>query len=363
MRRANWVLFLIALVLAIPTVLTLRSERVAFASFEDSQLLLAGFTRANVRAFGISVPRFDARGELVRDERGQALRSVSQFARTNDGWMLADVGAFSGIPVPEEMVFDRVLRHLESIRRDEKALVAVDASPAELARYGLDEEHAVEIRCVDGQGNMLAELLVGKDASAGRLDPNAVRAFFVRTRDSSDVVLYEQDHWLLDPTPATWFDKKPLDIAVDEVVRVRLLGPRGEFEVRRNGRDDWDWQKTIGPEEAGAPFAAEIRGLIQAIAGLEIADYREPVAQLTADPAVLSQRGLSDPMIRAEVELADGTSHVVDVGFRLGSSNEYWLRISTVGFVMTVGDWMVSRLDRDPMAYFGPAASKTGGNK
>ena len=358
MLRANLLLAIVVVVLAIPTALTLWFERGIYTDISESELLLAGFTRANVRALGISVPKLDVEGNPKRTEKNEVERSITQFVRGNEGWVVADVSGLPGPPVREELLYERVFRHLESIRRDDEALILPNANLEQLARYGLDDDHATEIRCVDGQGRMLTEVLVGKDASAGRVGKDVVRGFYVRTRDSTDVVLYEQEYWVLDPDPMTWVDRSPLHFRLDDVVRLHVKVPKGEMTLKRADRDAPDWEKVSAPEEVGAPFNSELRGLLQSIVGIEVQEYRDRSSPGPDLATLLTERGFDSPSVVLEVGMADGTSQRIEVGSQLPGTNQYWLRIASIDFFMTAGDWVITRFDRDPASYFGPPAGR-----
>ncbi len=354
MWKSNVILAIVALLLAIPTGLTVWSERAVFTDVAELQLLFPGFTRANVRGVGISSPVRDENGQIARDEKGEPKRSITQFVRTDRDWVIAEE-PLKGAPVRDDRIFERVLQHVEAIRRDEEALVLSDGTPEQLARYGLSPEEAIEVRCVDAQGRMLAELMIGKDASAGRVGADVVRGFFVRARDSSDVVLYEQNYWVLDTDPQQWCDRNPLRFAVDDALRVHVKAPKGEVVFRRAGREAPDWTMERGPDDVGAVRNAEVRALLQTIASFNVQDYQQRLPQDGSADTLLAEHGLIAPKIFAEVELADGRKLRFDVGRQVPGKNEYWIRISSIEFLLTAGDWVVTRFDRDPEQYFDPA--------
>ncbi|MCC6783464.1 MAG: DUF4340 domain-containing protein [Planctomycetes bacterium] len=353
MLKSNLILLLVALVLAIPTGLTIWSERGNFTDVTELARLFPGFTRANVRAIGIAVPVRDEKGTLVRDEKGEPKRVITQFVRTESDWAIAE-GPLAGAPVRDDRIFERILQHVEAIPRDSEALVLADGSPEQLARYGLDAESATEIRCMDGSQRLIAELLIGKDASAGRVGKEVVRGFFVRARDSADVVLYEHEYWVIDPDPQAWLDRSPLRLPIDEVLRVHVKAPKGEVAFVRASRETPDWSKELGPDDVGAPRNSEVRALVQTIAAFNVHEYG---ARLPADgslDAILAERGLTAPKIFAEAQLADGRKVRLHIGNQVPGKNEYWVRCSSVEFLLTAGDWVVSSFDRSADRYFDP---------
>ncbi len=359
LARANVALTIVALVLAVPTWLTLRGDSTLFTEYEDIPRLFPGFTRDTIRGLTVSIPRRDVEGRLVRDEGGAVVRDTLALARTEQDWQIAGQGGLAGVTVRSTRVYERVLQHIESMRRDEEALVQLDAGPEELASYGLLEDEAVLVQCYDREAPVV-QLLVGADASRGRAGDGVVRGFFVRSRDSSDVVLYEQDYWVLDVDPAQWYERAPLRVPVDEVVEVSLRNLKGEVTFLRPDPAKADWEASVAPAEAGAVRDGEVRAFVEALSLLNIQEYAERLPTEAAErDAILRQRGLESPEFRAELVLADGQRHAIGIGGAVGGRNERYLTISSIDFVMTVGEWIVARFEKDPAAvFFDPPASR-----
>ncbi|MGA0868809.1 MAG: DUF4340 domain-containing protein, partial [Planctomycetota bacterium] len=225
--------------------------------------------------------------------------------------------------------------------------------------YGLLEDEAVLVQCYDREAPVV-QLLVGADASRGRAGDGVVRGFFVRSRDSSDVVLYEQDYWVLDVDPAQWYERAPLRVPVDEVVEVSLRNLKGEVTFLRPDPAKADWEASVAPAEAGAVRDGEVRAFVEALSLLNIQEYAERLPTEAAErDAILRQRGLESPEFRAELVLADGQRHAIGIGGAVGGRNERYLTISSIDFVMTVGEWIVARFEKDPAAvFFDPPASR-----
>jgi hypothetical protein len=364
MFRTNVVLAILALVLAIPTAWTLYQDRTVFTEYEDIPRLFPGFTRENVRGLVVSIPRRGADGKVETSAEGEVVRDALQMVRGEQDWVVTGQSPMAGVPVRAAQVYERVLQHLESIRRDGDALVQVDARPEDLARYGLRDEDAILLQCFDQSSRPVAELYVGHDASRGQAGEDVVRGFFVRAKDSADVVLYEQTYWVLDVDPAQWYERTPLRFSVEDAVGVRIRNLKGEVGFRRASAADPDWTAVDAPAETGAVRNGEVRAFVQSLSMLSIQEYQ---ARLPDDPGqrgeVLAQRGLADPDFWAEVELADGTRHRIAVGGPVGGRNERHLSISSVDFVMTVGEWIVARFEKDPAAaFFDPAPARAAGS-
>jgi len=359
LARANVALAILALILAVPTWATLREDTAIFTEYEDIPRLFPGFTRDTIRGITVSIPRRDVDGRLVRDEAGAVLRDTLGLARAEQDWQIAGQGPLAGVTVRSARVYERLLQHIESMRRDRDALVQADAGPVDLASYGLGEDEAILVQCFDRE-NPVVQLLVGSDASRGRAGDGVVRGFFVRSQDSNEVVLYEQDYWVLDVDPAQWYERAPLRVPVDEVVEVSIRNLKGEVTFVRTDPSKADWAASVAPPDTGAVRDGEVRAFIESLALLNIQEYAE---RLPADPserdALLRQKGLEAPEFRAELVLADGQRHKIGIGGAVGGRNERYLTISSIDFVMTVGEWIVARFEKDPAAvFFDPSASR-----
>jgi hypothetical protein len=182
----------------------------------------------------------------------------------------------------------------------------------------------------------------------------------VRSQDSSDVVLYEQDYWVLDVDPAQWYERAPLRIPVDEVVEVSIRNLKGEVTFVRPDPQQAGWAASVAPPDTGAVRDGEVRAFVESLALLSIQEYAERLPSEPAErEAALRQRGLEAPEFRAEIVLSDGQRHSIGIGGAVGGRNERYLTISSVDFVMTVGEWIVARFEKDPAAvFFDPPASR-----
>lgn len=358
--RINFVFAIVAIVLLYPTWRVYESDRASFTDYTDIPRLFAGFDPDNIGRVVISTPKLDDAGAPLRDDKGNAQRDGILIVKTGaDSWVIGQGVPVAGVAVRADQVRERVLRHLEQIRSDPKALVHAAADEEALARFGLDADHATLIQAQSAQGVPMAELFLGKASGESARGDNALRGYYVRRADSNDVVLYEQDYWLVAPNPDTWVDRNPLRFRSESVVELSLMNELGQMAVVKDAASDLDWKVKTGPAaEVGAPRSAEITSFVRGLTMLNIQRYVEPLPQAEAAiKGVLSRHGLVEPKIRVAVRLDDGATHTVEIGDQVSGANEYYLRISSVGFLMTVGDWVIAQFEREPAFFFDPPAS------
>ncbi len=361
LMRANIVLAVAAAGLAVPTWLTIQADRTEFTSFEDIPKLFPGFTPDNVKAVVISTVKKGEDGEPVKDQNGKVQRDGIQLQRTDDGWVLANTD-IAGVKVRPEVVRDRVFDNLDRIRVDDKAIVRENATPDELKEFGLAEDQAVLVQCFDAANRPLAQLLIGKDAAGGKAGKDVVRGFYVRSADSSDVVLYEQSYWQIDADRDQWVDRMPVHFDVDKAVHVELHNPKGDVAFERSGVDSPDWKKVAGPDDVGAVRNGEVRAFVQTISQIQVQKYVKRLPPVGPQrTAAVGEFGLATPEVTVTVKLADGTEHRVAVGSQVQGQNQYYLMASSADFLLAVGDWIVSPLERDPATFFDPPASRVTG--
>ncbi|MBK8977619.1 MAG: DUF4340 domain-containing protein [Planctomycetes bacterium] len=374
MLRINLVLLALAVVLAVPTWLTLRGDRTVFVDTAEVPAMFPGFTPQNVYGIRIDVPRRGEDGQPLRNADGQPIYESLGMARADaddaTAWVLAGQDEpLQGVHVPYERIRDVVLDPIASIRLDRQSLVAESVDAAGLERYGLAPHQAIVVHCFDPQGVALADLCIGADASAGRVGEDAVRGYFVRREGASDVVLYERAIWLVSAAREQWIDRRPLDAMPGDVVEVAIENRLTRADARlatkrvavaRDTQRNGVWVRREGPEAVGAVRNTEVDAFVTTLLRLEIQGY---VQALPADPqqrdAALAQFGLADPRIEVEVGLADGRRLRIEVGDQVRRDgvlqNERYLLIDTIPFLLSAGDWVVAALERDPTLWFEPA--------
>ena len=359
MFRTNLVLAILAVILAVPTVWALYQDRTVFIDYEDLPRLFEGFTRDNVHAVVVSTPRRNEQGELERGADGEVLRDALQLVRrAGEHWLIGGSSPLAGVPVPATVVYERVLQHFESIRKDSDALVQADASLDELGGFGLGADEAILIQCFDAQQPMpqpIAELYVGDDASRGEAGEDVVRGYFVRAKHDTDVVLYEQAIWLVDTDPSRWYERSPLRFGIDEAVELTIHNPKGHASFVRDDAMDPEWAAREAPAGVGAVRNGEVRGLAESVAALNVATWVAPLPQGEARESMLAEHGLAEPELWIEVALADGARHRLAFGKAVAGRNERYAQVSSLDFLLTVPEWVPGRFEKNPTGYFDPS--------
>src|SRR5262245_53184885 len=274
LNRQSLVLGAVAVVLAIPTMLTLHSERELFVDVAAVPHMFEGFTADSVAVLAFGSPKPAAAAPIVPpsatpDPKKPAVEyDQVNVARTEKGFVLSQLpkesARLTGAPVSKDLLDNQVFKHLAEIRVDKQTLVQADASDEQLAQYGLDQPKAFVIKVANATGATLAELLVGNDASGGKYNASAVRGTFVRKGDSRDVVLYEQPPTLPPLVRAVkaenWLDRILLKAPPDKVRKITLKngatgGTSLEF-AREPGKAAWT--ATNPPDGCGAVRQTEI---------------------------------------------------------------------------------------------------------
>ncbi len=352
------------MVLAVPTVLQLQREVEVFTDPSRVPLLFDGFTADNVGQLLLAQPKAEQPPPDPQqpDQKRAVAYDQLLLVRGEKGFQLGPMaGDRAGAPVLKDRVERDVLAHLRSIRADREALVQPNATPAQLAEYGLDEEHAFLIRAIDASGkNVVAELLVGRDAGAGQTGTEAVRGVFVRKSDSTDVVLYEPEPagWRRDVDANLWLDKVVLRLEPEKVRRlsIRNTATAGTTFVFTRADGKASWQAVDAPADVGAVRQTEVETVLQRLRYVGAQDFRLPLARA----ANLAQLGLQPPALELELLLAaEGGERIVRlaVGAQVEGANEYYFTCSESSFLMTWPAGMVTPFELDVKAQlFDPPA-------
>ncbi len=349
LTKANLVLLAVAAALAVPMALQLRGESEVFKDVARIPLLFDGFTSDNVGAIVIATPKKE-QPPAEPNKPAQVAYDALYLQRVDNGYVFGQqTGDLAGAPANKDRVENDVFAHLRTIRSDAEAVVQSNATPAQLAEFGLDEAHATVIRASDLTGrNVVAELLVGRDAGGGQKGTEAVRGVFVRKSDSTDVILYEfEKFWRRDVQVEQWLDKSLLRIEPDRVQTFAVTNTAGNgvpygFE-KRDGKASW--HATRQPVDVGAVRQANVEGLLQRLRYVTAQDYRMPLQR-----ANLAQLGLQPPQIKIELKIReDGRDR--DVWFAIGNQvegkNEYYLASSESKFLMTWPAGLVTPFEVD----------------
>jgi hypothetical protein len=358
--QRNVVLGALAAVLAIPTILQLRRDAETFVDVGRVPLLFDGFNADNVMLITLGQPKKDQ----PAPEANQPPRVVYDqlvLQRSDKGWVLAAVQGqdLAGAPVNKDRVESDVFAHLRAIRIDRDALVQPSASPEQLEKFGLDDAHAFVIVASDNtpQHNVIADVLVGRDASQGQTGTEAVRGVYVRKRDSTDVVLYEFDKgWRRDVQQDQWLDKVIAKLEPDKIQKLRIQNtatPKpGITFVRKDGKASWSVVEP--PPGLGAVRQTEVENVAQRLRWIAAQDFKMPTTK-----ANLGALGLVPAKIEIDLDVKDGDrvrEIKLAVGNQVEGKNEFYLLCNEVPFVLTWPAGTVTTFEADIKAQlFDPA--------
>jgi hypothetical protein len=360
LAQRNVLLAALAAVLAIPTVLQLRRDAETFVDLASVPLLFDGFTADNVMYVTLAQPKKEQpQPDPNNPQAPKVAYDQLVFQRTDKGFAIAQ-GDLLGAPVGKDQVENQVFAHLRSIRADRESLVQPDATPEQLAQFGLDEKQAYVVRATDAtQRNVLAEVLVGRDAGQGQVGTEAVRGVFVRRSDSSDVILYEFDKgWVRSVQQDVWLDKVIARIEPDKVRKLSIrnpgtLGAAFAFE-RPEGKASW--AAVNPPAGLGAVRQTEVENLVQRLRFLAAQDFRMP----TARAGNLAALGLAPARVEVDVTWQEGDRErtlKLAIGNPVEGKNEHYLLTNESGFLMTLPQGVVTQFELDvPAQMFDPAA-------
>ena len=352
-NKSNLVLGVACAALAVPTLLQLSAEAESFVDVGRIPLMFDGFTADNVGSVILGDPR-DEQPEPKPDGRASATAYDQLVLRLTDkGWAIGkpqgQVVELAGAPANKALVEGGVFEHLRSIRNDPETLVQPAASDEQLVEYGLDDAHAFVVRCYDRAGKtVVADLLVGEDASEWGQGAEAVRGVFVRQRGSSDVVLYElQKPWRRSVAPAEWLDRTLLRLEPDKVrkLTIRNGAAGGRTFTFERPRNQSRWQ-AIGADDLGAVRQGELEGLVQRLRYVAAQSYERPLTRA----GNMQELGLFPPQVEVKVSVQDGveTREIqLQVGGRVKDRNEHYLTCSESKFLMTWPASLVAQFELD----------------
>jgi hypothetical protein len=369
LARQNLIVAAAAVLLAVPTWLQLSSDAETFKDPGRIPLLFDGFTSDNVGAVLLAQPKKEQPPPDPRQpDQKQIAYDQLHIVKTDKGFVFGNAvaGDLVGAPVSKDRVEADVFAHLRAIRIDRDVLVQPNATPEQLATYGLDEAHALVIKAVDPTGqNTVAEVLVGKDAGTGQTGTEMVRGVFVRKRDSNDVVLYEFDKgWRRDVQQDQWLDKV---LAKPEPEKVRRLSIRNAasagttftFERKDNKAS---WTAVEPPADVGALRQSEVESLVQRLRWIAVQDFRMPMQRA----GNLQTLGLLPPQIEIVLGLRDGDQDreiKLSVGNKVEGKNEFYLACSESAFLLTWPAGTVTSFELDVKAQLFDPAQPVEGTK
>lgn len=360
LAQRNLVLAALAAALAIPTALQLRRDAETFVDLASVPLLFDGFTADTVMFVTLAQPKKEQpQPEPNNPQAPKVAYDQLVVQRTDKGFALA-AGDLAGAPVAKDQVENQVFAHLRAIRADRESLVQPDATPEQLAQFGLDEKQAFVVRVTDAtQRNVLAEVLVGRDAGQGQTGTEAVRGVFVRRSDSNDVILYEFDKgWMRSVQQDAWLDRTIARIEPDKVRRVAIKGPGtlGATFAFERPAGKTQWAAVNPPAELGAVRQTEVESLVQRLRFLAAQEFRMP----TARAGNLAALGLAPARIDVDVTFQDGDRErtlKLAIGNQVDGKNEHYLLTNESAFVMTLPQGVVTQFEVDvPTQMFDPAS-------
>lgn len=368
LARRNLVLTVVAAALAVPTFLQLQKDAETFVDLSRIPLLFDGFTADNVAHVVLARPKDEQPpADPAKPDKKTVAYDTLALQRTDKGWVVGTLpgqqpGETAGAPVLAERVENDVFHHLRSIRKDPEVLVCANASPEQLEQYGLDEGHAFVLRAQDAAMQIVAELMVGKDAGAGQTGTEAVRGVYLRKSDSSDVVLYEFDKgWRRDVQVQGWCDRTLARIDTEKVTRLALRNAAGfgtTFTFAR-GQGKASWVAVDPPAGLGAVRQSEVENLVQRLRWLTVTDYLKPLQRA----GNLEPFGLVPPQVQVEVTYQDGDQPKVlklTIGNKVPDKNENYLASTTSAFLMTWAASMTTPFEVDVKAqWFDPVSPPT----
>lgn len=360
--KSNLALGVLCAALAVPTFLQLRSESETFVDVARIPLMFDGFTADNVGSIVLGEPKDEQPEPPPGQQQNQPAKVVyDQLALklTDQGWVVTapprTVVELAGAPVQKSLVERDVFEHLRSIRNDPDTLVQPDATAEQLAEYGLDEQHAFVLRCLDRAGTtVVADLLVGKDASQWGQGSEAVRGVFVRQRDSNDVVLYEwRQPWRRSVEARDWLDKLLFRLEPDKLRRLSIrnssTGSR-TFTFER-GRNESRWQAK-DCDDLGALRQGEVEGVVQRLRYVAAQSFERPLTRAGNMQAL----GLFPAKMELQLAVQDGSELreiTIEVGDRVPERNEHYVTYSdsepsaASQFLLTWSAGMVTQFDLD----------------
>ncbi|MGC6489442.1 MAG: DUF4340 domain-containing protein [Planctomycetota bacterium] len=353
MNKSNVLLAIACAALAVPTYLQLSSEAETFVDVSRIPLMFDGFTADNVGSIVLGAPREQPAAPPAGEPQAAVAYDQLALTLTDKGWAIgkpaAAVVELAGAPVRKGKIEADVFEHLRSIRSDPDALVQPGATEEQLAEFGLDEQHAFVVRCVDRTGKtVVADLLVGKDASEWGQGSEAVRGVFVRQRGSDDVVLYEWlKPWRRSVEPSEWLDRTLFRLEPDKVralsIRNGVSGARTFVFRRPPNQMSWVAE---GAEDLGAVRQGELEGLVQRLRYVAAQSYERPLTRAGNMQAL----GLYPPQAVVKVEVADGSDTreiELQIGGRVEGRNEHYLTCTGSDFLLTWPASLVAQFELD----------------
>ena len=358
LTKANTILAVAAAVLAVPTWLTIQGDLENFVDTAQVPRMFEGFTVDNVATVVLGKPKDpqpDAQTQPGADpnQKPQIQYDQLQFQRTDKGFVLGQaMGEKYGAPANGQMLELQVWKHLSSMPFDRETLVQEGATDEQLVGYGLDPAHAFVVKAGNAQGQVIAELLVGKDTNLGAQGTDVVRGVYVRKADSRDVAFYEVPMWNRSIDAQQWLDLSVAKVPADMVRRIEVKNQTGQVAfTRKKGESSWACE--VVPAGKGAVRQIEVEGLVQRLGYVQAQDYVRTVAG-----AQLAQFGLDNPgVVVSVVYEKDGKDATLEVaaGKPIEGKPTQYVRCSASDFVCALPVQWAAGFERDVGEFFDPA--------
>lgn len=358
LTKANTLLAVAAGVLAVPTWLTIQGDLENFVDTAQVPKMFDGFTVDNVATVVLGKPKDPQPDASTQpgagpDQKPQIQYDQLQFQRTDKGFVLGQaMGEKFGAPANGQMLELQVWKHLTSMPFDRETLVQEGASDEQLVNYGLDPAHAFVVKAGNAQGQVIAELLVGKDTNLGAQGTDVVRGVYVRKADSRDVAFYEVPMWNRSIDAQQWLDLSVAKVPADMVRRIEVKNQTGQVAfTRKKGESSWACE--AAPAGKGAVRQIEVEGLVQRLSYVQAQDYVRPLAG-----APLAQLGLDTPSVVVSVVYEkDGKDATLEVaaGKPIEGKPTQYVRCSASDFVCALPVQWAAGFERDLGEFFDPA--------
>ncbi|MEE9128340.1 MAG: DUF4340 domain-containing protein, partial [Planctomycetota bacterium] len=360
--RANLILLILAVLLGIPTVVTLSGEEAPMMGLEDFPQLLPGFNPNAVNIVTLTRKRPAQPGS---PQPAQPQIDRLDFFRSDTsetGWVLGPHPHLQGLPIKDGMVESHILDHLKSIRLDQEALALADADQDDLAERHLTEDSALLITCVRGvqAREALAELFKGIRAQDLNKEPGAVQGYFVCRKDKpKQVVLYDPgDPWELILDANEWVTKVIYDILMGDVESFRIKNTLGElaFKKKKGSQATWEKGDAEAMKKLGAVRQGEVTRLLEQFRKVTAEAYEGPT-RVVEERLGLDKISLAPGKSKYEFQatLKDGREYWLRVGGQVPNSPHHYAVSSNSDFVFTIPGYAVRPLDVDASDLCDPA--------
>lgn len=366
--QTNALLFGAALVLAVPTTITLINENSTFTEYDSIPRLFPGFTGSNIQHVILTKVKAGADTPAGAEQQPPVVEKLV-LTRRGDGWAVGQLpqhaAELAGVPVRAQQVETNILDHVKAIRRDERALVLADTTDEEMQERGLTADSGVLIECLNAEGQPTVEFYRGNDARGGKFGEDRVAGYFVARKGRKDVILYEPtgQYWDLDLDPTRWIDNTMHEFETEEVKSLSIRNPTGHVGFVRAGEGESprSWKLETVLEGVGAVKQAEIDRLLSRFNRVVCARYLGHVQKPEYQGLVPTEKN-ADYVITATLE--DGSTYGMWVGKKIDDKAELYARfLGSKGpkpFLVAIGDWVKSPFEVDPATLFDPPPEALG---